>query len=110
ELRVAIVRTKSHRAVIKCHGRHPRSTGVRQSNVREIPRTKLVDNPWAEGVDEVELEIGEGILHWVCKAACALWQSRAKFVGLALPIKLGEEAVLVAHVVIQPQHALVAFK
>src|SRR5207302_1195054 len=59
---------------------------------------------------DVELEVGEELLGGIGETASALYQTRPEVIGLLLPVELGEEAVLIAHVVIEPQLRLVAIE
>ena len=105
---VAVVGTKSCRTVTETDGWHATTVGRDQRIVVGITSTELVQDRWAEGVDEAQRTLREQSTEGVAEAAGASGVARTKLVGIAVVVVLDIEAVVAVPVVVQTERSFVA--
>src|SRR5689334_6765097 len=106
-LRVAIVRAESQRSVVKADGWNTRQAGRDHKAVLGVARPELVQDGGTEYMDVTNLEVGSGGSERIQEAAREIG-SREERVSRTGPVELGEEAILLAEVIVQPQGCFIA--
>ena len=100
-LRIATVGPESQRAIVKADRRNTWQTGCDRKAVLGVAGPKFVQDRRSKGMNVAELKVRGGSSGRIQEAARYIG-SRVELVPRAGPVKLGEEAIALAEVIVQP--------
>ena len=101
-LRVATVSTESQRSIVKGDDRNTRQVGRDHKSVLGVARPEIVQDGGTKDVNLAELETWGGGSGRIQEAARRI-ATTVESVSRAGPVELGEEAIVLAQVIVQAQ-------